>query len=652
MNSKLHRLALIAALSLIFAGCGGTGNSFVSGNQQGTVSVMMSDAPANDWATIGVKVLSISLNRQGGGAPVSVYTAPNPAPLVNLVQLDQLSELLANASVPVGTYTSATITLSANAGDVTLTASEDPDPGFAGTAGQSVGSAQIQIQGASGSVGSRTVPLNVNFVSPLIVTTNQTNQADLEFDLSHPAFLIAHNPPAAAGLTLWAVNFNGPVHHHPIKDITRFLLRDLYATVNSVSADNNSIGVTKDYTVEPPTNPETEISSSQALTILADATNGTLFYDLDAKTRTTIFNFSSRAVSLPTKFVRVAARYQAGGKLVAVRIWASSSFDSIWANPEGHVLHADTTTNTLTVTNEAGHHVDLQITPATQFFFRTPASAQADANAIGQGTAFLSNLKRGFKVHVKVVDPLAATLQADTVDIEIARFDGSISLPTTTNFTYTRKFGHSADNYTFDTFYISSTTANGNDPLTGNPIAGFKYWNFGFPTLVTSGPNAVNSFVSATNGLQVNFGGAVGALPVFGASDAIWNDPAHANNWAVPFTVLIPSPVPLGSVAAAYSNGTGTFTMIAPPLTGTNAVPVDVNATAGSATLVYQVDRTGGILTISPVDITQPAGLATMEAHLAGRTLVKVAGLPQASGHLKAYIIFYYTGDVATMPIS
>ena len=37
---------------------------------------------------------------------------------------------------------------------------------------------------------------------------------------------------------------------------------------------------------------------------------------------------------------------------------------------------------------------------------------------------------------------------------------------------------------------------------------------------------------------------------------------------------------------------------------GANAATMDVSATSGSATLVYQVDLTNGVLTVSPIDIT------------------------------------------------
>jgi hypothetical protein len=82
--------------------------------QNGTVSVIVSDASTDDWATIGVKVLSIALTPQKGGTPVTVYTAPNPAPYINLLQLDQLGEILGNTSIQPGTYTAVTLTVSGN----------------------------------------------------------------------------------------------------------------------------------------------------------------------------------------------------------------------------------------------------------------------------------------------------------------------------------------------------------------------------------------------------------------------------------------------------------------------------------------------------------------------------------------------------------
>src|SRR5277367_2658258 len=317
MYLKITRvLCVLAALAMpfVFAGCSSTGSNpggtTPPGVENGTLVTTISDASTEDWAIIGVKVLSVSLTPQGGGSDVTVYTAPSPAPFINLVQLDQLSEILGNATIPAGTYTAATITVGGNPGDVLLTAATDPESGFAGTPGAAVPSGQIQIRGTTGSTGSLTVPVKLNLASPLVITANQTNALDLEFDLAHPAFIVAHVPPSGNGTVVWAVNFNGPVRHHRVARIDALLLRHHYGTVGSVSSDNTSINITKDYPVEPPTTPETVVTTSQSLTVLADATNGTLFYDVDAKTVATIKDFSTLSSSLAGKYVRIAARYQ------------------------------------------------------------------------------------------------------------------------------------------------------------------------------------------------------------------------------------------------------------------------------------------------------------------------------------------------------
>jgi hypothetical protein len=647
-------LAVLGAITILaLTACGGGSNSTTNNNNNnsnptnGSLKVVISDASSEDWAAIDAKVLNIALTPQGGGSPVPVYTAPSPAPMINLVELDQLGELLGNIPVPAGTYTGATLALSANPGDVNLVVSADPESGFPATPGSTIPSNQIEILNTSGNPGSLTVPLKVNFFSPLTVTAGGSNAIDLEFDLSHPAFLVDHVP--ASGPTIWVVNFNPAFRHHPIDDITRLVLRHFYGTVQSVAADNSSITIMRDFPVEPPTNPETEVTSSQMLTILADSINGTIFYDLDAKTATVIKNFSAQAGSLDNKFVRVAARFQQDGTLVAVRIWASTNFAKVWLNPEGHVLHVNTSTDVLTVSNEDGRAIPITVDSNTQFFFRVPYKALADATPIGTGTAFLSNIVRGFKVHVSVDDPLAVPLVAQTVDIENAVFAGSISSPTNSGFTYTRKFATASDDYTITLDYISNNTPNGKDS-NGNPITGFKWWNFAFPTQVDSGGTAIADFANATSG-TANFGGTVGAVTAFGTSYATWDDPANPNSaWSAQWSILLPAPVPLGAVSANWvttANG-GNFGLSVSG--GTNPVMVDASSVSGLATLFYQVDRTNGIVTVTPQDITSTNGLNAISSHLVSGTPVKIFGVPQPDGSIKAYVVFYFTGS--TMPQS
>jgi hypothetical protein len=650
---RTMRAALLAGFTVSLAACGGGGSSDSAMSSTSTTSttnssspqmaVMMSDAASDDWAAIGVEIQSIALIPQGGGSPVTVY-APAQLAMVNLVELDQISEILANAAVPVGTYTGATLTLSADPGDVSLTVSADPTAGFAAAAGASIAAEQIQIQGAQGASGSLTVPVTVTFDSPLVVSAGQSNALDLEFDLAHPAFIIAHQPPGA-GMTIWSVDFRWPIRRHPIDDITHLVLRHMYGNVTAVASNNASITITKDLPLVPVANPETPIATALSLQILADAVNGTIFYDVDAKTSTTIKDFSTLSATLDGKYVRVAARYQEDGSLVAVRIWASSQFDDIWASPEGHVLHVDTTSDVITVSNESGEAVPLTVDAYTKFFFRRPADAVADAAPIATGTGFLTDndLVRGFKVHATVVDPLATPLVAQTVDIETAEYSGRISAANTTGFTYKHAYRTAADDYVLNLDYIAGASANGDD-ANGNPITGFKFWDFAYPTQVTSGTGAIAEFVTTTNG-AVNFGGSAGTVSAWGMSVARWEDPANATGWSAPWTILLPTPVPLGTVSTALSGGTFAMTVVG----GVTPAVVDVSTTSGSATLVYQVDRTGNVVTVTAIDVSTASGMVSLSAGLAVGAKVKVYGIPQVNGSLSAYVLAYFSG---TEPIS
>jgi hypothetical protein len=389
--------------------------------------------------------------------------------------------------------------------------------------------------------------------------------------------------------------------------------------------------------------PETPVAVAQSLTIQADATHGTIFHDVDAGTGTTVTSFASEAASLAGKYVRLTARYQEDGSLVAVRVWASSDFDKLWRSPEGHVLHVNTSTGTIVVDNAAGVPVPITVSSATQFFFRQPANPAADAAPIGTGTSFLAShdLVRGFKVQVSVVDPLASPLVAQSVDIETAAYSGRISsaLPDGTGFTYTHDFMNAADDYSVALDYISSNTANGKD-AGGNAIDGFKWWNFAHPTVLDDGSSAVAQFAGTVGGGgSGGFTFAGSNFFAWGISAAVWGDAANPSGWAVPWTLLLPTPLPRGTVATGLANDSFTMTLSGGTLPGT----VDLDTASGAATLVYQVDRSDGTVSISPVDITTSSGLSTLSSALVAGSQVKVYGTPQADGTYRAYVLLYFT---------
>jgi len=642
--------ALLTGLLASLGACGGGGSS-ASTTPAPTppvtnMQLLVSDASSDDWATIGVKLLSVALVPQGGGSNVTIWTASTPAPTLNLVQLDNLSDIIGSVSVPVNTYSGAVITVAANPGDVQLTVSSNPESGFPASAGASIAASQIQIMHAQGSSGSKTVPITLTFDSPLDITANGPNALNVEFDLAHPAFIVAHNPPAAAGATVWAVNFNGPVRRHHVGDLRWLVLRHSYGTVQMLGS--TSFTMLRDFPIVPASNPEGEITSTTQLTINLDTTNGTILYDADNHDARTVVSTTFPS-ALSGKFVRVAARYQEDGSLTAVRVWYSSSFANVWLSPEGHVLSVDDTTGVMTVENEDGVPVPITIGANTQFYFRAPQNPAADAAAIGQGPGFLASgaVVRGFKVHVSPMDVLANPLVADTVDIERANYSGTISNASSTGFTYTRKYLRASDDYSVNLDYIPAT-ANNMDP-SGDAIMGFDWWYFTFPTQADTGSNAVTDFVSASSG-AVSFGGTFGAVSAWGASTALWS--TAAGGWQVPLAILEPTPLPIATVTSGVTGSS--FAMALAANTGGNAVTVDFDATAGSATLVYQVNRSAGVVTVTPLDLANSADFTTFTNSLTAGTLVKLWSVPQpagtaASGALKAYVIIYYTG---TLPMS
>jgi hypothetical protein len=649
--------ALVIGLTASLGACSGGGGGSSAGSgassaataQNANMHLLVSDASSDDWATIGVQLLSVALIPQGGGSNVTVWSAgATPVPF-NLVQLDNLSDVIGSFSAPINTYSGAVITVAGNPGDVALIVAATPEAGFPAAGGSIISPSQIQIKGTQGTTGNLTVPITIQFDTPFSVTASGPNALDVEFNLAHPAFIVAHNPPAAAGATLWAVNFDGPVRRHPIADLRWLVLRHSYGSVQTVAG--STFTMLRDFPVVPASNPEGEITSSTQLTINVDATNGTILYDADSGNARTVVNSSFPDV-LGGKFVRVAARYQEDGSLTAVRVWYSSTFARVWLSPEGHVLSVDDASGVMTVENEDGVAVPVNIGPNTLFYFRAPQDPAADAASIGQGPGFLSSghIVRGFKVHVSPMDVLANPLVADTVDIEMANYSGTISAASATGFTYTRDFPRASDDYTVNVDYLPYLpgTNNNMDPG-GTAISGFDWWYFTFPTQADSGANAVTDFVSASNG-SVNFGGTFGPVTAWGASCARWV--GGATPWQVPLAILEPTPLPIGTVVSGITGSS--FTLSLAGNTGGNAVTIDFDATRGSATLVYQVNRSDGVVTVTPLDLSDPGDFTTFTNSLTSGTLVKVWGVPQpaglaASGALKAYVIMYYTG---TLPLS
>lgn len=643
LSRNLH-LSIATVLAVSLAGCGGGAGSPNAPTQVGSAVIhqtplLIRDAPSENWASVAVKVLSIALTTNDGGS-VTVYQSSTPA-LMNLAQLDQVSDALAS-SIPPGTYTGVTITIAANPGDVVLTVSQDPESGFAGTPGTTIPVAQTVINGASGASNAMTVSIPITFKKSITVSSAQSTPIQLDFNLGHPAFVITH--AVTGGTTVYTVTFQGgTIYPRSVAHLTDLVLRHLYGTAASISTDNKALTITREVPALPVTLPETAVSLGTSSTILADSAHGTLVYDLDSSTTpTTITDFSTIAASIVGRQLRIEARYQPDGSLVATRLYSASTFATIWRSPEGHVLRVDPNQNTLTVAGEDGTPAVLTVDSSTLF---TLPNQPATATPIGTGTTFLANLHRGFKVHV-TVDTTTPSL-ARIVEIESAGFSGRIANPTPTQFDVQAHFRHHGDGFSVTLPYVAAATST-DVTVNGAPVTGFSYWNFAYPTQVisnqpatstTAAVDAIAQFGLATGG-SVGFGGIWGPIYARGETHAVWGDPSNPTGWSAPWVELTPSRVPTAWVSTTVA--ANQFAISAPG--GAVPVVVSFDTTPGSATLVYGVDRSHDNVAVTVQDISTSPGLAALTSALAINTPVRISGIPQADGTLKAYVISYFTG--------
>jgi hypothetical protein len=569
-------LAGAAGLALLTA-CGGGGSGAGAGTGgTGAVNVLVTDAPTDAWSEIGVIIRKVVLIPQGRNllSGVTIFDGTRETQPLNLVQLDDLSELLGKADIPAGTYDRMVVTVDGNPSSITLV----PAPDALNPAPTAIPFSQIRVRGVKNAQGWAALPV-VTLDQPLVVVAGQSTAVQTDFDLSHPLFITSYT--SNTGTPIYALNLK--IHHKPVGALRQVYLRRNRGQVASVTQDGTALVL---HTVH-----------GADLTLLADATNKTLFYNLDALPMSVNASFTFPGDLTAGKYVRATARFQGDGSLWAVRVWYSSDASKLptWM-PEGHVLSVNTGTHTLRVLNEKGVPVSVSVDSGTQFFF------QGGTTPIGSGTAFLAALGRDFKVNVTVADPLAVPLVATAIDIERGVFEGNITGADGSGFTYHKWFSDGYEDHTV-----------GYD-------AAFHWWNFTFPALVSTDQTAF--LTKALPG---------GSLKARAASGLNWvND-----GWAAKGTVFLPCQLSTApqTVSAAFSGGNMTVTFTPDDGGGPTTAVVNLNTTPGSQPIVTEFTK--GTNDITETTLT----VADWGTKLSHGAVVRVHGIPKGDGTLDAYYV-------------
>jgi len=384
MRPSLRSFSLIAlpALSTLAlhmaCGSGASNASTPAPTPTGSASIILTDAPSDQWSAIEVVVTKVTLlNKADHSKEVVAFEGTSAK--INLVDLDSVGELLATAQLPVGTYDALRITIDPTS--VNLVKLD----------GTSVPSSQLKVAGASVLVG---------LSADLVVTASGSNAVQIDFDLGHPLFLV--QLPNGN----WVMNLQ--VKHRPnangMMGMRDLMFRHRKGSIASVGASSFVL--------------HTEHGND--LTVNVDG--GAWFYDLDAKT---VGSFAGLAAG---KKALVKLRMQSDGTFWAVRVWYSANALPE-VTPEGHVYGVDQANNRMLVSTNHGAPRAILIDSDTSFTFHT-------SQTLGTGQAMLANLWTGFKVQVEVKDPLQVPMHAKAVNIQRAVDGGTIKTATASEFTY------------------------------------------------------------------------------------------------------------------------------------------------------------------------------------------------------------------------
>jgi hypothetical protein len=383
MRPSFRTLSLLAVpalttLALSVACGGGSSSSTPLPTATGATSIILTDAPSDQWSAVEVVVTKVTLLSKADHTK-EVVAFQGATAKINLVDLDSVGELLATAQIPVGTYDALRITIDPTS--VNLVKAD----------GTTVPSSQIHVQGAS---------VQVALSTDLVVTATGSNAVQIDFDLGHPLFLV--QLPNGD----WAMNLQ--VRHRPnangMMGMAQLDFRYRKGTLASVGATSFVL----------------HTDSGNDLTVNVDS--GAWFFDADTKT---VGSFAGLAAG---KNALVKLRMQADGSLWAVRVWCATSALPVFT-PEGHVVGVDQATNRLLVSTNASAPRSIAIDADTTFTFHSNT-------ALGTGQALLADLWTGFKVQVEVKDPLVVPMHAKSVNIQRAVDGGVIKTATATSFTY------------------------------------------------------------------------------------------------------------------------------------------------------------------------------------------------------------------------
>ncbi len=388
---------LVTSCNIIGGSAGGTGS----------LKLLMTDAPSDDWTEVTVHFLSASLHRQGSETWEDFWTANTSDPAsgkVNLIDLSGVTDILNAGSIKAGSYDRLKLVLNTS----TL-----PDSMNLVTAdGTVIKPEDISVVDPGG-----TGEIKVDLAPNLVVEADKNNLVGIDFDLAHP---------------LSIVNLDGKVVIS-LKVRQKILPRNLASiqfarTLGDITEATANTDGTAKFTVK----------TVQGALIEFNGNGNTIYTDVTSGTGTT-GNFEGLKALAGSGAALVSSTMNSDGSLSARRVWYADDINKLpQFTPEGLVRRVGDSwlsiqkkkTEALSTGNR--HRCDWD---AETVFVNADTTWTYRGVDMGiTGLDGLRHVARGFRVEVVFIDENVTPKIAKSVNIQSAHAEGIITDPTLDNF--------------------------------------------------------------------------------------------------------------------------------------------------------------------------------------------------------------------------
>ncbi len=500
----------------------------------GSLKLLITDDPTEDWTEVTVHFLSASLHRRGSETWEDFWTANATDPAsgkVNLVDLSGVTDILNAGTIKAGTYDRLKLVLNT---------SPQPDSMNLVTAdGTVIRPEDITVVDPSGAG-----EIKVDLAPNLVVEADANNIVGIDFDLAHPLSIVNLDGKVVISLK---------VRHKILpRNLGSIQFARTLGDITEAAANTDGTGT---FTVKTLQGALVEFKGN-GNTIYVDVTSGA----------GTAGNFEGLKALAGSGAALVASNMNADGSLYARRVWYADDINKLpQFTPEGLVRRVgDTWLSIQKKQAEAlstGDHHRCDWNAETAFVYADTTWSFRGVDMGVTGTEGLRYVARGFRVEVVYVDENVSPRIAKSINIQSAHAEGIVTEP-------------ALDDFKLGWFWRSRTLV-----YSGIADHEFEWWFYGADSSRSADRQALIDTVAAARASR---------LWVFAWAGFTWD--LGNTRWVVEDLVLAPMKLhDFTRITTGYTTGSGSIdvsTFNCWDATTPEAMTIKLDATGDLQTLV------------------------------------------------------------------